>query len=79
MKINVKYFAIIRDNTGIEGEVIETQAKDSSELYDFLSEKYPLTLKQSDLRVAINNSFKSFKTLLKDNDVVAFIPPVAGG
>ena len=79
MKLNVKYFAVIRDNTGIEGEVIETQVKNSSELYDFLSKKYPLTLKQSDLRVAINNRFKSFETPLKENDVVAFIPPVAGG
>lgn len=79
MKISIKYFAMIRDNTGIEGEVIDTNVITPSELYDLLSEKYSIKLKQSDLRVAINNSFESFTTPLKENDVVAFIPPVAGG
>lgn len=79
MKINAKYFAVIRDNTGIEGEILDTQAKNPSELYEFLGEKYPMTLKLSDLRVAINNKFENFETPLKENDVVAFIPPVAGG
>jgi len=79
MKICVKYFAVIRDNTGKDEEIINTPASNPRDLFNLLNEKYSLPIKQKYLRVAINNTFESFDTPLKENDVVAFIPPVAGG
>ena len=70
---------MIRDKTGIDEESINTPAKNPRELYHLLNEKYSLPLDENHLRVAINNSFEKFDTPLKENDVVAFIPPVAGG
>ena len=79
MRVCVKYFAMIRDITNKNEEIINTPAKNPRELFNLLDEKYSLPLKENSLRVAINNSFDSFDTPLKENDVVAFIPPVAGG
>jgi molybdopterin converting factor subunit 1 len=79
MQVNVKYFAALREVARIESEIIQTNASNAAELYKELKEKYSFKLDETNLKVAINEQYEEFDTTLKNNDVVVFIPPVAGG
>jgi molybdopterin converting factor subunit 1 len=79
MKINVKYFASFRDKTGVSSETIETTEQSISELFIELNQKYDFPLNKEQIKVACNEEYVSFETLIKDNDTIVFIPPVAGG
>ncbi len=79
MKINIKYYAILRELANQNNEIIETKSKTAFELFNELDKKYNFNLDISDLKVAINEEYSDFSTTLKDNDVIVFIPPVAGG
>lgn len=79
MKINVIYFAALREQAKKSQEFVETTSTNASELMLELYEKYHFTLDQTMLKVAINDEYSSPSTLLKENDTIAFIPPVAGG
>ena len=79
MRLNVKYFAALREIAGIDGETVETTATNASELYKELTDKYLFSLKEETLKVAINEEYEEFDTPFKEGDIVVFIPPVAGG
>jgi len=79
MKINITYFAILQDERGVSSEVLETPAQTPAEIYRLLKESYNFSLTQCRLKVAVNDDFADWDTLLKDGDNVVFIPPVAGG
>lgn len=79
MKVNVKYFAAMREAAGKSGEVIETEAKTPDELYEELSQRYSFQLKKDHLKVAINEEYSAFTNELCEMDTIVFIPPVAGG
>lgn len=78
-QINVSFYALFRDLTGKSNEVVQTPALSVGDLYKELKQKYNFPLTQCRLKVAINDEFSSFETLLKEGDKVVFIPPVAGG
>ena len=80
MKIKVTYFGQFRDITGVKEEEIET--KDGVtvvELRDQVREKYAGIAAKDEVLVAINNSFAALETVVKEEDKVAFFPPVSGG
>lgn len=79
IKIKIKYFAALREMTGIDEESVETKAATPKELLLALKEKYPITLDYDLLKVAINEEYSSFESELSNGDTVVFIPPVAGG
>ena len=80
VKLTVLYFAALREQAGREQEEIELAAPlDAAALYALLAERHALTQQQSRLRAAVNHSFCPWDTPLADQDIVAFIPPVAGG
>jgi molybdopterin converting factor small subunit len=78
-KINIRYYALLREERGENAETITTQAQTLSELYGELREKYHFKLGMDVLRVAVNDGFCPWNKRLKDGDKVIFIPPVAGG
>ena len=78
-KINIRYFAMLKEQADTSSEVFETEAKTAEELFEELSKKYHFTLKSNQVRVAINEDFKSLSSTLNAEDSVVFIPPVAGG
>lgn len=78
-KINVLYFAILREQAQKEQEIHETHAQTPAELYAELQASYAFDLPQERLRAAINHAFCAWETELCDGDTVAFIPPVSGG
>ena len=79
MNINIRYFAILREQTGKNAESLATSAGTPAALFDELKARYPFTLGAQQLKVAINAEFRDWHTPLKDGDSVVFIPPVAGG
>ncbi len=82
MNVEILYFAGARDITGRARETVDlpSTVANISSLLTWLSERYPeLTPHIPSLRIARNESFASSDELIAHNDVLAVIPPVAGG
>jgi molybdenum cofactor guanylyltransferase len=78
-RLHVRYFAVLREQAGRSSEELETQAATPGELYEELRRRRGLTLAPEFLRVAVNDEFGDWRSLLADGDTVVFLPPVAGG
>lgn len=78
-RINVQYYALLREQAGRSSEALVTHATTPRELYEELKGRYPFSLAPEMLRVAINSEFGEWAQALNDGDSVVFIPPVAGG
>ena len=86
MKINILFFAGIREMFGFHEKSIEIEdSKNSPEkLLKFLSEKdqgswVKLLNSKDSVRVAINQEVSDWSDSLKDGDELAFFPPITGG
>ncbi|MEZ5464594.1 MAG: molybdopterin converting factor subunit 1 [Lysobacteraceae bacterium] len=79
MRIEVLYFASLRDVTGVDRESVDMADGDAAQLFQQLNAKHGFTLPRERLRVAINSEFADWHRPLADGDEVAFIPPVSGG
>ena len=80
----IKYFAWLKTITNIEEEVLtDPSIKDINTLKKYLLKKYPKMKKHLDndnfIRVAINLSYTFENDTIKDDDEIAFFPPVSGG
>jgi molybdenum cofactor guanylyltransferase len=78
-KLNVQYYALLREQAGRRDEALVSGALTAHELYAELARRYRFSLAPGALRVAINGEFADWSTPLADGDAVVFIPPVAGG
>jgi molybdopterin-guanine dinucleotide biosynthesis protein A len=77
--LNVRYFALLREQAGRGAEALRTDARTPQELYQQLQRERGLKLAPQFLRVAVNDEFGDWQQPLADGDTVAFLPPVAGG
>ena len=77
--LKIRYYASLRETAGLEEETVQTDAGTTADLYQELKNRYGFLLTESGLGVAINDSFVDWDTPLNENDLVVFIPPVAGG
>lgn len=78
-KVHVQYFAILREQRGAAAESLDTQTTTPGALYDELRARHRFTLPGARIRAAVNDEFVGADFLLRDGDVIVFIPPVAGG
>jgi molybdopterin converting factor subunit 1 len=81
MKVRVKFFAILRERTGL-GEVSKELADGSTvaDLWQQLQRDYPkLDVPGIRMLYAVNQNYVSLDHKLNDNDEVVFVPPVSGG
>ncbi len=78
-RLNIHYYAVLREKTGRTEENIESSAATPLELYEDLAGKYGFPSDCRGIRVAINEEFQSMDTALCSGDRVIFIPQVAGG
>jgi molybdopterin converting factor small subunit len=78
-QVHVQYFALLREQSGMAGEICATSAQTPRELFGELSKRYSFSLPVERLAVAVNNEFSRWDHELAEGDVVVFIPPVAGG
>ena len=77
-KINIEYFAILREHVGHSTEAVVSEAGTAAELFDELSRRHEFP-EIGKMKVAINDEFSAWDAKLVDGDSVVFIPPVAGG
>ena len=78
-RIRICYFASLRELRGISEETINTTAVTAEQLYDELAATHNFKFNKQLIKVAINDSFVLWDTALNPEDIVVFIPPVAGG
>jgi molybdopterin converting factor subunit 1 len=80
MKVKVRYFASLRELAGTSQEEIEIEkGKNLKDIYQELSLRYGFTLLPQEIKYSVNNDYVDQIIQLNENDVVVFIPPVAGG
>ncbi len=80
MKVKVRYFASLREQAGKSQEDIEIEnGKNLKDIYQELSLRYGFTLLPQEIKYSLNNDYVDQIIQLNENDVVVFIPPVAGG
>ena len=78
-KITVRYFALFRENAGISGETVDSDAKTAAALFEQLKHRHGSTEPSAHCKVAINDELAEWDSPLSDGDVVLLFPPVAGG
>lgn len=84
MKLNVKFFASVREQlgTGQETIVLPAGIETVGQLREHLAQRggaWAETLRQPALRTAFNHSMCGADAPLTDEGEVAFFPPVTGG
>jgi molybdopterin synthase sulfur carrier subunit len=83
MKVNVRYFASIRESVGMGSEQLDTAAKTLGALRDELIARggaYGISLARGRaVRVALNQVMSEDAATLSEGCEVAFFPPVTGG
>lgn len=79
MKNTVRYFAIFREQTGLQQEALEWPGGTAAELFALMASKHTLLQAEAAALVAINDQMCDWQTALKEGDEVLFFPPVAGG
>ena len=77
--LHVQYFAILREQRGLNQETLTTSAATPTALYDELRARHAFTLPANRVRAAVNDEFVPATHTLRDGDRLVFIPPVAGG
>lgn len=80
MNIQVLLFGITTDLLGTSSLEIEVPSKSTIAVFikQFLN-KYPQLENIDSYAIAVNEEYASNETMLKENDVIAIIPPVSGG
>ena len=83
MKVQLKYFASIREAIGQSSEALDTPATTVAALRDELIARggaYALALARGKaVRVAVDQTMSDETAALRDGAEVAFFPPVTGG
>lgn len=78
-RLQVSYYALLREERGLSRETIETSADTPQELYRQLQAEHGLSPSIACLKVAVNDQFEDWETQLNTADHLVFIPPVSGG
>lgn len=77
MRIKVLFFGILEDIVGCkENEYANFNTSD--ELLETLKENYK-ELNNKTFQIAVNQEIININTKLKDGDIIALLPPFAGG
>jgi molybdopterin synthase sulfur carrier subunit len=82
MRVRVLYFAVVRELTGREEEAVDLPAgvRTAGAFAAWLPGHRPeLAGRMSSIRIARNEAFAGDDEPLAEGDVLALIPPVAGG
>jgi len=78
--ITVRYFARLKEVTGVEQESLPITSTTVQELMNWAAAKYGGFASDSrSLHVAVNEEYVQPHDKIVSGDVVAFIPPVSGG
>ena len=78
-RVNLHYYALLREQAGRQSEIVDTTAETPAALYREIAARHGFRLPASQLKVAVNAAFCDWQRRLEDGDEIVFIPPVAGG
>jgi molybdopterin synthase sulfur carrier subunit len=80
MKVTLKYFGLIADLVKTNEEIVDLSVAESTTdgLMQILNQKYP-DLLNTNFAIAINQSIITSVTSLSNEDIIALMPPFAGG
>lgn len=79
MRLNIKYFGLVADITNTHEE--DWMFKNNYTVANFISdlkEKYN-PISGVPFKVSVNHAFATDDILLSENDLIAILPPFAGG
>ena len=76
--IKLLFFAGIKETIGRENLELEWKQQTIAQIKEYLQGKYP-GLSLQGVMVAVNEELGLDEDMVKENDIVAFIPPVSGG
>ena len=81
MKVNVKFFAILRERAGTAETTKEIQQGSTiGQLWEALQQDFPkLAVPGIRLLYAVNQNYVTPDYVLRESDEVVFVPPVSGG
>jgi molybdopterin converting factor subunit 1 len=80
MRIKILFFGITADFAGSNSNALTCEENTTiKELKKTLVTSYPDLKNINDFAIAVNEEYAENDTVLKENDVVAIIPPVSGG
>jgi molybdopterin converting factor small subunit len=79
LTVEIEYYAQLREERGIDREMLSTSARTARDLYLELKDNHGFSPEMDRLWVAVNDAITSWEQDLNDGDKVVFIPPVAGG
>ncbi len=81
MRLRIRYFGSASDDAGTSEETIEIpDGSDIKSVHDKLSEMHPAIGKRwNNLLIAVNQSYVSGDTAVKNGDEIAIFPAVSGG
>jgi molybdopterin synthase sulfur carrier subunit len=80
MTITLKYFGLLADITQLKEEqfTFEEETISVSSLKSKIENSYQ-GMQNASYNIAVNQTMSSLQATVKDNDVIAFLPPFAGG
>lgn len=79
MKIQIHYFAVLREQAGRSSESWESSARDPEELWTEIARHHGFQVDRSGLSVAVDEAIVAWDHPLAEGSEVAFLPPVSGG
>lgn len=79
VRVQVRYFAVLREEAGRAEEPVQTAAPTAGDLYREVARDHGFSLPVERVKVAVDGEFASWELPLRDGMQLAFIPPVAGG
>jgi molybdopterin synthase catalytic subunit len=81
VRINVKFFAVLKDRAGVKSATIELPEKSNVSIaIESIANQFPSI--RNELRraaFAVNRNYTQSSAILSDGDELALIPPVSGG
>lgn len=80
MIVTLKYFGLLADITRLKEEqfTFDEETVLVSALKSKIESSYS-KMQNTVYNIAVNQTMSDLKTVIKDNDVIAFLPPFAGG
>ena len=79
IKIQVIYFAILRELTGLDKETFSMkQGNNPGDVLTSINEQHGIDL-GINFKIAVNDEFSDWDIELNEGDRLVFIPPVTGG
>ena len=79
IKIEVIYFAILRELTGLDKETFSIkQGNKPGDVLTSINERHEIDL-GINFKIAVNDEFSDWDIELNEGDRLVFIPPVTGG